>query len=83
MRRGLEACASPPVKKLDFEAVAQRLAASPSFEPSTPAPGSVLTAAAETPAPPSVVRRPVFGAQLEPASPAVVQQLELTRNGKT
>ena len=44
-----EPCASPPVKKLDFEAVALRLPASPSLEPSTPAPGSVLMAAAETP----------------------------------
>ena len=43
-----EPCASPPVKKLDFEAIALRLPASPSLEPSTPAPGSVLKAAAET-----------------------------------
>ena len=58
-----EPCASPPVKKLDFEAIALRLPASPSLEPSTPAPGSVLKAAAETPAaPPPIVRQPAFGA---------------------
>ena len=58
-----EPCASPPVKKVDFEAVALRLPASPSLEPSTPAPGSVLKAAAETPAaPPPIVRLPPFGA---------------------
>jgi hypothetical protein len=43
------------------QAVAQRLRASLSLEPSTPAPVSVLTAP-ETPEPPPVVRRPVFGA---------------------
>ena len=32
-----ESCASPPVKKLDFEAVARRMPESPSLEPSTPA----------------------------------------------
>ena len=53
-----EPCASPPVKKLDFEAVALRLPTSPSLEPPTPAPGRVLKAAAETPAPPPVVRLP-------------------------
>ena len=52
-----ESCASPPVKKLDFEAIALRLPASSSPEPSTPAPGSVLKAAAETPAPPPVLRQ--------------------------
>ena len=58
-----EPCASPPVKKLDFEAIALRLPASPSLEPSTPAPGSVLKAAAETPAaPPPIVRQPARGA---------------------
>ena len=57
-----EPCASPPVKKLDFEAIALRLPASSSLEPSTPAPGSVLKAAAETPAPPPVVRQPAFRA---------------------
>ena len=57
-----EPCASPPVKKLDLEAVAQRLPALPSLEASTPAPGSVLKAAAETPAPLPVVRKPAFGA---------------------
>ena len=34
-----EPCVSPPVKKLDFGAVALRLPASPSLEPSTPVPG--------------------------------------------
>jgi hypothetical protein len=43
------------------QAVAQRLRASLSLEPSTPAPVSVLTAP-ETPEPPPVVRRPVLGA---------------------
>ena len=52
-----EPCASPPVKKLDFGAVAQHLPASSPREPSTPAPVSVLKAAAETPAPPPVVRQ--------------------------
>ena len=71
-----EPCASPPVKKLDFEAVALHLRASSPREPATPAPGSVLKAAAETPAPPPVVRQPALGAQLEPASPPVVKQLD-------
>ena len=57
-----EPCASPPVKKLDFEAVALHLRASSPREPATPAPGSVLKAAAETPAPPPVMRQPAFGA---------------------
>jgi hypothetical protein len=70
-----EPCASPPVKKLDFEAVALHLCASSPLEPATPAPGSVLKAS-ETPAPPPVVRQPAFGAQLEPASPPVVKQLD-------
>ena len=56
-----EPCASPPVKKLDFEAVALRLPASPSLEPSTPAPVTVLEAP-ETPEPPPVLRQPAFGA---------------------
>ena len=56
-----EPCASPPVKQLDFEAIALRLPASPSLEPSTPAPVSVLKAA-ESPEPPPVLRRPAFGA---------------------
>ena len=49
------------MKKLDFGAVALRLPASPSLEPSTPAPVSVLKAA-ESPEPPPVLRRPAFGA---------------------
>ena len=56
-----EPCASPPVKKLDFEAIAQRLPASPPREPATPAPVCVLTAP-ETPEPPPVVRRAALGA---------------------
>ena len=59
-----EPCASPPVWQLDFEAIAQVMPSSPSLEPSTPAPGSVLKAAAETPEPPHVVRRPAFGARV-------------------
>ena len=58
-----EPCASPPAKKLDFEAVALRLPASPSLEPATPAPVSVLKAP-ETPEPPPVVRGPAFGARV-------------------
>ena len=59
-----EPCASPPVRKLDFEAIARRLKpVSPPLEPSTPAPASVLTAP-ETPEPPPVVRGPAFGARV-------------------
>ena len=51
-----EPCASPPVRKLDFEAIARRLKpVSPPLEPSTPAPASVLTAP-ETPEPPPLLR---------------------------
>ena len=62
-----EPCASPPVKKLDFEAIAQRLPASPPREPATPAPVCVLTAP-ETPKPPPVVRGPAFGAPVGKAA---------------
>ena len=51
-----EPCASPPVNKLDLEAIALRLPTSPSLEPSTPAPGSVLKTP-ETTEPPPVVRQ--------------------------
>ena len=56
------------MKKLDFEAIALRLPASSSPEPSTPAPGSVLKAAAETPEPPQVVRQRAFGAPVGKAA---------------
>ena len=52
-----EPCASPPVRKLDFEAIARRLKpVSPPLEPSTPAPASVLTAP-ETAEPPPLLRQ--------------------------
>ena len=52
-----EPCASPPVRQLDFEAIARRLKpVSPPLEPSTPAPASVLTAP-ETPEPPPLLRQ--------------------------
>ena len=56
-----EPCVSPPARQLDFEAIAQRLPASPPREAATPAPVCVLTAP-ETPEPPPVVRGPAFGA---------------------
>ena len=40
-----EPCASPPVQKLNFEAIAKRLPATPPLEPSKPAPASVNKAA--------------------------------------